>query len=82
MERQIIAKYQVIVATLGCVADCRLDPFVTEIGTVIVDEAGQALEPSLLKVMHFNPKRFTLVGDHSQLSPQVKISFYVKIFKY
>ena len=65
----VIAKAQVITATLVganhyTVRNCKFH-------TVVIDEAGQALEPaSWIPVL--KAKKLVLAGDHCQLSPTVK----------
>ena len=39
------------------------------IGCLIIDEAGQATEPSILIPFQINPKKVVIVGDHKQLNP-------------
>jgi hypothetical protein len=65
----VIAKAQVITATL--VGANHYTVRNLKFGTVVIDEAGQALEPaSWIPVL--KAKKLVLAGDHCQLSPTVK----------
>jgi len=66
---QIVAKAQVITATLVganhyTIKDIQFD-------TVVIDEAGQALEPACW-IPIIKAKKLILAGDHCQLSPTIK----------
>jgi ATP-dependent RNA/DNA helicase IGHMBP2 len=66
---QIVAKAQVITATLVganhyTIRDLQFD-------TVVIDEAGQALEPACW-IPIVKAKKLILAGDHCQLSPTIK----------
>jgi ATP-dependent RNA/DNA helicase IGHMBP2 len=66
---QLLAKAQVISATLVGANHHLLKK--TEFDTVIIDEAGQALEPGCW-IPILKSTKLVLAGDHCQLSPTIK----------
>ena len=70
-EAEVLEKADIIICTTGCATDFRLMKFKANIRTLIVDEAGQDAEPSLLPLLQFEPERLIICGDHKQLRPLV-----------
>ena len=66
---QLLAKAQVISATLVGANHHLLKK--TEFDTVVIDEAGQALEPGCW-IPILKSAKLVLAGDHCQLSPTIK----------
>jgi len=71
VEKEILQKCDVIVATLATATDQRLEFLYGKFSTILVDETGQVLEYDLIKLLKFRPKRLVFVGDHQQLRPMV-----------
>ncbi len=69
ITNDLIARAQVITATL--VGSNHYTVKHLKYGTVVIDEAGQALEPACW-IPILKAKKVILAGDHNQLSPTVK----------
>eukprot|EP00931_Biecheleriopsis_adriatica_P118132 TRINITY_DN93595_c0_g1_i1.p1 TRINITY_DN93595_c0_g1~~TRINITY_DN93595_c0_g1_i1.p1 ORF type:complete len:897 (-),score=161.25 TRINITY_DN93595_c0_g1_i1:118-2769(-) len=70
VEMNILKSVQVVCATCSGVANSLLDS--TSFPCVLVDEAGQAIEPmTLLPIVRPGIEQAVLVGDHQQLPPTV-----------
>lgn len=80
LEDRLIAEIfqhaQVICTTLVGAASDKLDG--VQFGTVIIDEASQALEPECWAAI-LKAKRVILAGDHLQLPPTVKSNAAMKL---
>ncbi|TMW60307.1 hypothetical protein Poli38472_000349 [Pythium oligandrum] len=71
-RQSIIQNAQIVFCTLsgaGSVAMCELDRH--HFDALVIDEAAQAVEASLLIPFKFQPSRVVLVGDHRQLPATV-----------
>ncbi|MCB1115027.1 MAG: AAA family ATPase [Chlamydiia bacterium] len=69
-EEEILQSAHIIFATLSASGQHRVKE-AQSIDTLIVDEAGQAIEAETLIPMKINPKKCLLIGDIQQLSPIV-----------
>lgn len=69
ISEDVIAKAQVITATLVAADHYTIKNL--SYNTVIIDEAGQALEPAAW-IPILKAKRLVMAGDHQQLPPTVK----------
>ena len=80
LEIEIMKHFDVIVSTIGALADRRVDTWSKDrlIKTVILDEAGQLSHPSTLLAFITRPKRIVILGDHIQLKSTV-VSFSAEI---
>ncbi len=69
--KEIIEEFSIIVATTSTISN----PVYERLGiqTIIVDEASQMTEPTVLSAL-LEGNRFILVGDHKQLPPVVQSS--------
>ena len=66
-EKMIIQEAKIICCTLSMAGSTKLEPFVNNFEYLIVDEACQCTEPSVLIPFGLAPKRVILVGDQKQL---------------
>ncbi|MGZ3754279.1 MAG: AAA domain-containing protein [Mucilaginibacter sp.] len=71
----LVSKAQVITATLAGANHWTVKN--QKFGTVVIDEAGQALEPACW-IPIVKSKKVILAGDHCQLSPTIKSSAAAK----
>ena len=78
---QIIKESSIICCTLNKSGDDYIQNYSNDFDYLIVDEAAQALEISVLIPLLLNIKRVIMVGDHFQL-PSVVFSEYSKLSKY
>lgn len=82
---EVIKKYKVVCSTCIGAGNKLLDEI--EFPIVIVDEAGQVTEPSLLVPLTKGCNHLVLIGDHKQLPPYVgveknkKTGFGVSLFE-
>lgn len=75
-RNSILARADIICCTLSTASSPSLIELLYKnqnitIDAVIIDEAGQAVEPSALIPFKFNPQLTVLIGDHCQLTPTV-----------
>jgi len=73
IEQTIMEEYDIIVFTVSSIVDVRATFFAkkNQISTVLIDEAGQLCQTSLMLVSELNAARVILTGDHMQLQPSV-----------
>ncbi len=66
-------KHEIIVATVGTLADGRIRSWNSprNISTVIIDEAAQMTQAATLSVFLFKQHRTVIIGDHQQLVAQL-----------
>jgi len=67
--KEIISSFPIIVATTSTISNPVYERL--GVGTIIVDEASQMTEPTVLSAL-LEGNRFILVGDHKQLPPVVQ----------
>eukprot|EP00624_Nannochloropsis_granulata_P006053 evm.model.NODE_44024_length_24327_cov_35.874256.3 len=81
----LIRDAKIVLSTLSTAASPYLSEAVTStsrgFGTVVIDEAGQAVEPSTLIPLRYGCRNLILVGDPRQL-PATVMSPLVQQFKY
>lgn len=70
-SRRLIKDADIVVSTLSGAGQHSLRVLNLEFQTVIVDEAAQCVEPSLLIPLQYKARRCILVGDPKQLPPTV-----------
>jgi ATP-dependent RNA/DNA helicase IGHMBP2 len=74
IEQQIMEEYDILIFTVSSLVDARVVYLSKKhtIATVLIDEAGQLTQPSLLLISQLNPSRVVFTGDHLQLQPTIK----------
>lgn len=84
---EIIQEADIIVTTLSSSVTSIIGKSGKSFDMVIIDEAGQAVEPSLLIPLRYNPAQCIMIGDTKQLPPTVfsdkacHLSYDVSLFE-
>ncbi|TFJ86328.1 hypothetical protein NSK_002536 [Nannochloropsis salina CCMP1776] len=85
IRNNLIRDAKIILSTLSTAASSQLAEAVTStsrgFGTVVIDEAGQAVEPSTLIPLRYGCRNLILVGDPRQL-PATVMSPVLQKYKY
>ncbi|SPQ96780.1 unnamed protein product (mitochondrion) [Plasmodiophora brassicae] len=71
LRQELLSKANIVVCTLSGSGSPLLSNVAHGFHTVIVDEAGQAVEPDSLVPLQFSCRKLILVGDPKQLPPTV-----------
>jgi len=74
VEMQVMRGFNIFISTVGALADKRVESWSKSepsIVTVVLDEAGQLIQPAIINLLNLKPSRIILAGDHHQLPPTV-----------
>ena len=71
MRHRLIQNAQIIATTLNSAGSLTMCDVEHHFDAVIIDEAAQSVEPSMLIPLKFRPDRVILIGDHRQLPATV-----------
>jgi senataxin len=71
IQKDIFSRTQIICTTLSIAGSSLLSLCKQPFDTVIIDEAGQTVEPSVLIPLQYKCERLILLGDSKQLQPTV-----------